>query len=325
MANNKDNFVILKGWDKENNKFKEECLYVGDIVYLARSNSSYGYMYMAKIEDVSKTEVKILILDNNGNKKQGLANDNPFVVKRMEDGKIYLYYDRNLKLISGSLLERNEELYEKEKTRVEICEKTKMLSESVIELIEDKHYNEENKKIIQESMSNVTKLLESIKDNRNLKISEVQLLNDFNRFMNQEKEENIKVIDNEDEIINNKDIYEKDYSFVDIYETNSGLGYNKYAYGIKLKKGFYIIDVSSGVDPYRYNVGDIESYEDTLNLEKTTKYDIKDSPLFSSYLFQELIENIRKLKFDNQILINKEDFLKKEENPKKNNNKRLGK
>lgn len=78
-----------------------------------------------------------------------------------------------------------------------------------------------------------------------------------------------------------------------IYRTNSGLGYNKYAFLLESKDGYIVIDTIGCYGDTYYKIGsfipNIESYD--VELEETN-YNIENSPLWNEYLFQFFIKQI---------------------------------
>ncbi len=76
-----------------------------------------------------------------------------------------------------------------------------------------------------------------------------------------------------------------------IYQTNSGLGYKELAYFLKLNdKEFLCIDVISAIPHSFYIIGEI-NYNDGLLFPEPSDYDIKNSPLYESFLFNYLLRN----------------------------------
>ena len=74
-----------------------------------------------------------------------------------------------------------------------------------------------------------------------------------------------------------------------IYETNSGLGYRELAYLLKVEDGYLCIghsNIKDGECGYRigFITPDVECLEET-------NFELKDSPLYDTYLFQKLIKN----------------------------------
>lgn len=76
-----------------------------------------------------------------------------------------------------------------------------------------------------------------------------------------------------------------------IYKTNSGLGYNEYAYLLYTVHGYLVID-KVGYSDY-YVIGEIKpvDYFEYLELEECN-YNIEKSPLYSTFLFQFFLTNI---------------------------------
>lgn len=85
-----------------------------------------------------------------------------------------------------------------------------------------------------------------------------------------------------------------------IYKTNSGLGYNEYAYLLYTVHGYLVVDTIGYSDSYV--IGDIKPvvYFEYLELEESN-YDIAKSPLYCTFLFQFFLTNIHinKIKREN--------------------------
>jgi len=74
-----------------------------------------------------------------------------------------------------------------------------------------------------------------------------------------------------------------------IYETNSGLGYKELAFLLKVDDGYLCIGHSHIEDgECGYKIGFIVENVDFIEI---SSFDIKDSPLYHTYLFQKLIKN----------------------------------
>lgn len=74
-------------------------------------------------------------------------------------------------------------------------------------------------------------------------------------------------------------------------ETNSGLGYNQYAYFMYLGDGRYLcIGVRGTFD--MYEVGTVYPPSSLMFMENTT-YDVKSSPLYGTFLFDSLLCQLR--------------------------------
>lgn len=70
-----------------------------------------------------------------------------------------------------------------------------------------------------------------------------------------------------------------------VYETNSGLGYNQYAYVIKVEEGLFVV---GSLNNNLYVVGDfITDIEDIILYESI--FTLEDSPLYGTYLFEYFI------------------------------------
>ncbi len=85
-----------------------------------------------------------------------------------------------------------------------------------------------------------------------------------------------------------------------IYQSNSGLCYNQFAYLIKIGEGNhpretrYLCIGSNYTSQYNdcYNIGepvDLEGFE----VERSSKYKLTDSPLYGSFLFTNYINSLK--------------------------------
>lgn len=85
-----------------------------------------------------------------------------------------------------------------------------------------------------------------------------------------------------------------------IYRTNSGLGYNEYVYLLYTVHGYLVIDTIGYSNSYV--IGDIKpiDYFEYLELEESN-YNIENSPLYCTFLFQFFLTNIHinKIKKEN--------------------------
>jgi hypothetical protein len=78
-----------------------------------------------------------------------------------------------------------------------------------------------------------------------------------------------------------------------VYKTNSALGYNQYAYLLRLNKSnngydYLCIDIHNIKDNDMYKVGEV--VKDMLNNEvESSDYNIKESPIYNTFLFQEFL------------------------------------
>ena len=70
-----------------------------------------------------------------------------------------------------------------------------------------------------------------------------------------------------------------------VYSTNDGLGYRELAYFMKVPEGWLCValDVRDEVDACGYRVGKLEK-DDFIGIYECN-YDIKNSPLYDTYLF----------------------------------------
>lgn len=85
-----------------------------------------------------------------------------------------------------------------------------------------------------------------------------------------------------------------------IYKTNSGLGYNEYVYLLYTVHGYLVIDTIGYSNPYV--IGDINPIDDFEYLElEESNYNIENSPLYCTFLFQFFLTNIHinKIKKEN--------------------------
>jgi hypothetical protein len=95
------------------------------------------------------------------------------------------------------------------------------------------------------------------------------------------------------ENLNISDVMNSSFS-CDIYITDGGLGYNEYAYLIRLDEtengyNYLVIDryVKRGDD---YQIGSVVDLED-IYVEKVENYDLKKSELCGSFLFHFFLKN----------------------------------
>jgi len=78
-----------------------------------------------------------------------------------------------------------------------------------------------------------------------------------------------------------------------VYKTNSALGYNQYAYLLRLNKSnngynYLCVDTQNIQNNDTYKLGEI--VEDIPNKEvESTDYNIKESPIYNTFLFQEFL------------------------------------
>lgn len=85
------------------------------------------------------------------------------------------------------------------------------------------------------------------------------------------------------------------FIMVKVYVTNAGLGYNQYAYLIRLdksKNGYNYLVIErknmSGVD--RYQLGEVEEDLEDFYVEEV-EYNMEDSELHNTFLFEEFLIN----------------------------------
>ena len=80
---------------------------------------------------------------------------------------------------------------------------------------------------------------------------------------------------------------------IEIYQTNSGLGYNQFAYLLKVAQSQYLcIGVNFNNGDSEYQTGElVDNLDKTLFLDDT-KYQLKDSPLYGTFLFDQYISNL---------------------------------
>jgi hypothetical protein len=80
----------------------------------------------------------------------------------------------------------------------------------------------------------------------------------------------------------------------DVWVTDAGLGYNEWAYLIRLDKvenGYSYLVIDSNVEDYQ--IGSVVDLED-FYVEKLTMYDLKKSPLWNTFLFQHFLKSYHK-------------------------------
>lgn len=81
-----------------------------------------------------------------------------------------------------------------------------------------------------------------------------------------------------------------------IYETNAGLGYNQFAFLIRLdktKNGYnYLCIGTQWIDDYSYIVGNIVNDLEDVYIT-TSYYKIEESPLYNTFLFDFFIKNYK--------------------------------
>lgn len=76
------------------------------------------------------------------------------------------------------------------------------------------------------------------------------------------------------------------------YRTNSGLGYNEYAFLLKCKDGYLVVDTTSCYRDDSYKIGSFISNIDSYDIElEVSDYNIENSPLWDGYLFQFFIKS----------------------------------
>jgi hypothetical protein len=84
-----------------------------------------------------------------------------------------------------------------------------------------------------------------------------------------------------------------------VYETNAALGYNQLAYLIRLDKtpnGYnYLCIGRRGIDDgEKYAIGSVEKDLEDYYVE-TSKFDMSESPLFGSFLFDFFVERYKNI------------------------------
>ena len=95
-----------------------------------------------------------------------------------------------------------------------------------------------------------------------------------------------------------------------VYSTNSGLGYRQIAYLIKVENGFLVTDTLGCYNTDSYIIGNHIKDEDSKDTYlEDTDYDINCSPLSGTFLFDHYIKILNKFQFADQILLNKNDYV----------------
>lgn len=89
-----------------------------------------------------------------------------------------------------------------------------------------------------------------------------------------------------------------------VYESDSALGYLQISYFLKIEdRRFLCID---SINNTHYVEGSVYIFED-YEIQKSDR-DIKKSPLYGTYLFGVVVDQLHRLQFNHQILVSKKDF-----------------
>ena len=108
------------------------------------------------------------------------------------------------------------------------------------------------------------------------------------------KESRIKRF-NENSELNISDVMNSSFS-CDIYATNGGLGYQEYAYLIRLDEtengyNYLVIDITQGPkETNDYEIGSVVEVENVY-IEKVEDYKLRRSELWGSFLFHFFLKN----------------------------------